>query len=167
MGRVGRDKQPVPSLHLEGLTADDRLAAVLSRDYPIFVVQILLVGDLAAHDHLACAAGKDVEIINTGVLLGIIPHTIYLGQAGHWVVAVHTVKHEHTEVAGLQMYWPTAERLAAPASRLRRCLGCAGGELRVRRLDVVNVPVSGGRSIGGECRIPGRIVAKRLGFLFS
>src|SRR5690349_24855655 len=145
MRRIGWNKQPVACFHFEGLTADDRLAPVLSRDYPILVVQILLVGDLAADDHLASTAGKNVEIINAGVLLGVIPNTVDLGQAEHGMVTMCAVEHEHAEITSLQMYRPTAESLRASAACLSCSFGCPRRELLVSGLDVVDVPIRGGR----------------------
>src|SRR5215472_10907719 len=157
---VGRDQQPVTRLNFECLAADDWLSTVLSRDHTIFVVQVLLVGDLAADDHLARPSGKHVEIVNAGMLFGIVPQTIDLGQAQYRLVTVLAVKHEHAEIARLHTYRPTAERLRAPASGFRGRLRRSRHQLCMRSFHFVNVPMSRRRGIRCQRRILRRAVAK-------
>src|SRR5437773_10900995 len=117
MRLVGRNQQPVPSFYIDSLATDNRLSPVFAGHRAIFIHQIFSVFNPTADNHLSGAAGEHIKVIYAGVLFGVVPDTINLGQAQHRLFPVDTVEHVHAEVTALQIDGTVEKRLTAAATR--------------------------------------------------
>ena len=87
------------------------------------------------------------------MLLGVIPHAVYLGQTEHRLVAMDTVEHEHAEITGAHGHRSAAKRLAAAGAGLTQKFRGLLRHLGVRFHDVVDAPVRDRRRVGRKRRI--------------
>src|SRR5882672_4287410 len=161
---VGRNEQPVACLHVEGLRADHWLPPIFARHRSVLIDQVLPVLDLPANNHLTGAAGENIEVVGAGVLLGIIPNTVYSGETEHRLVAMDAVEHKHGEIAGAHGNGSAAKRLAASAAGLR-CEFCRLlRHLRVRFIDIGSAPMHDGRRVRRKLRLAGIVESERHDF---